>query len=1660
MSFIERKTKFDSLNEAQKQKWTSDAMRRVQAGQKFGPSDSQFKLIEISDPGAKPGLVFDPSTLTWQRDVREVSQSARNLRGELKANLKQLTNEMQGGFSWFTTWAGTKHSRIAKTIESTNSQIGSFLEKTRPTVNNLHRQAQVGSAWVNQWIGGKYRKAAPIASRGFGTLTDRARPILVSLQKEAITNTALAASWATAKHKQLQPTISDIAFRATRSVGGIGEQATAGVSILSARYPSLGRGVGVIKQGSGIAKDILAPTAQAIRYEAQNNLMLGANWLNQKLIGTRSAAIQMAENIPVTFKDKVAMGAAEMAYRFRQMGPIPRWGTIGIGLVAASAWLWGSVKSRSGPDANIPPNYIPGQQAQQKVLDVPWSSPYQGTASDEATAYQNNLLRLSPLMIPLVAQRIYGRLPKRWQENIFLATRFLEDATPYRVGRIFGLSGKFSSFLTPETVNVGIKRLLGGAGRLTPYGGTFARAMNMTHDQLVGMLEKRLETGVSALTFTKAKGPFMKLEGSDIALRFYESTSRFGMSFSLYGASEAQVTPSMRGAFVEQRMRQMVGLSGKGVQEHLFTGNLRDWRSGLLRILHDRIPGGKAYLERYASIPKWDKNAIKWLQRSGLEEDLWTPGYTMGRTGARRMVGGVLFDFMRSPWHLLRSGGAAIGMDIGSATSLRSMGKKASRFGLIAWAGITAFSYANETLRGALTAPLWNVYERARLLQARISDKLGFTDIRKQHEKVHPWSAAAIITLPLFALSGAKFIRRTTVANIHEIVRTRRRMDVGAPIQWDRGNAMPLREVPFARASARIETKIARSRLFSRKVLDPRTNKLIREMTPLAKFGPVALLGITAALFAPFILGTKYSEQEYADIFSGKKPIPIRKGRFWEFGNTPYEGGRIGYFRMHKAAQRKIDAEQKVPGSRRRSILRSLRDPYWREKESYDTRPYPITSTPFEEVPFIGPILARTFGRFFKPPKLMHTAEWKAGQEYEPFGQDMAPSRELGGLRAPTPHDPLGWRAQVREATYKTTEFMGLRGFFFQSMLFEHAFGGQGAYARAHTLQPARFKSFTDKWYEAELGGMGGTNELFRRLFPRPQRGVEVNPLQNRMPRWMPGADYFINFKEGDPYNKVPYGESRLPGTGFEAKYPELKGINPEQYPSWAKFEILADVAPWSVQTRIQRAAAYKDFGEDPSLRAHLEDIDWQMEQVKRKKEFANYDFNRDLQTVSGRVSEILPTGEFRLSEYPHHLFKPAGLRFGVAATSKMLRNINGMTKEAADQRAFEQQGEAQQYMADALIGRDVKLKIPVGGMSRPDVDARIFAGGTNINRELAKRGLAAPEGEASATAGLTARLYGKLVEGIGHLPQKVPGPFFLFTKFYNEADPIEEYQRSQLYGSSSRMWNKPFQNFIRPYFYQTLAKLTPGEFVPRHTQKQRDVDMLFDRLEFLKQIQGGGSGGRTAVGMNATGNEQVAVSAMPYRERPYMQEFVKETDPRRRERILAMVSNDMQRALLGQWTRQYSEASGQSLPASNPKARMDAAITLAQSQIGAADYKMPGNDWVGWNKGVEIEDVKAIFLRNEGYDTHDFNIWDDRVVSLERKPYLKGSHEYLTSRPLDMTTSILSSGYDRRNRGLSLVSEHTSRSISGKLTVYNMSNRKGQDEQAYLEARDSLLTS
>lgn len=116
---------------------------------------------------------------------------------------------------------------------------------------------------------------------------------------------------------------------------------------------------------------------------------------------------------------------------------------------------------------------------------------------------------------------------------------------------------------------------------------------------------------------------------------------------------------------------------------------------------------------------------------------------------------------------------------------------------------------------------------------------------------------------------------------------------------------------------------------------------------------------------------------------------------------------------------------------------------------------------------------------------------------------------------------------------YNITEMGGAYGFFTESVL------GEMKPAGTKMAESSEMTSFSRSFWDMNIGNLGGDpNEIFRRFLPRDTSiGKNYNPVPNRMPSWMPGADNFIDFQHGDPYTKVAKGEMRLPGEAYERLY-------------------------------------------------------------------------------------------------------------------------------------------------------------------------------------------------------------------------------------------------------------------------------------------------------------------------------------------------------------------------------------------------------------------------------------------------------------------------------------------------------------------------------------------
>src|SRR6056300_1326365 len=323
--------------------------------------------------------------------------------------------------------------------------------------------------------------------------------------------------------------------------------------------------------------------------------------------------------------------------------------------------------------------------------------------------------------------------------------------------------------------------------------------------------------------------------------------------------------------------------------------------------------------------------------------------------------------------------------------------------------------------------------------------------------------------------------------------------------------------------------------------------------------------------------GMMENPDELKEIYSGEKLVEVKKGRWWEAGATPYEGGETRYFRPHAYVQMMTKAKDRsVWGDEvdeynplTRFLLKNFT--YHLERKNYYDRPYPITGAAFEDVPVLGGILSATIGRVIKPTKLMHEEELRrvgaGGINEIAYQTEYGSSPELGQIPPGVPTSPYGTMASLGKIQYQFRELEGLTGYgknVLQKMFTGREILGTRQYIMANSnMMSSTIRDFWDQ----DLGGFAFMSEPIRRLLPRPRAEIETyNPIMNSMPSYLPDK-----FKQGDPYRLIDNGAVRLPGKGYEAVNPDVAGMDPEDYPLIHKYKIMADVAPQSRVTMKMR---------------------------------------------------------------------------------------------------------------------------------------------------------------------------------------------------------------------------------------------------------------------------------------------------------------------------------------------------------------------------------------------------------------------------------------------------------------------------------------------------------
>lgn len=718
------------------------------------------------------------------------------------------------------------------------------------------------------------------------------------------------------------------------------------------------------------------------------------------------------------------------------------------------------------------------------------------------------------------------------------------------------------------------------------------------------------------------------------------------------------------------------------------------------------------------------------------------------------------------------------------------------------------------------------------------------------------------------------------------------------------------------------------------------------------------------ALVLPFIPGALVPSErpeKLEALYSGQERVAIKKGRWWEFGRSPYEGARIDRFQEHWYPRMLARGKEKAiwgedePGPLRRWYIENFT--YELEQKHYWDRPYPISGSALEDVPFLGPILSSTLGRMFKPPRFMHVEEWmragREGSEYKTMPSKYQEVTLPGELDKGEPISPYGVKGVVGEEAYRMQEMVGLPGFSMASLK-EKMTGTQDLFAQEAQLESARRMYGAEREYwDKELGGGLGTTELIRRLYPHRRRQIELyNPIPNTMPNWLPGpGDRSPDFRHGDPYVKIAEGETRLPGEGYAALHPELRGVAPEDYPLIHKFKILADVAPYS-----------ESYGQ------HL-----------------------------GIIRSMARSGQLSPEEMREYH-----------------RTINEIS-----QRKTKKVFHEYQY-------KD-KSRSP---MQRVLADANEREKGPENNRSW------------------FAETIGSYWETIAHkadTPAEFLTPVSPASKLLHMRTAIEDYEKTQVWGTESAFWEHPLRDFLKPAV-QSAVHAAGLDYIPGDVSDRRELEEYFDILKYVKHTrlkraaesekdfsfaqEMESKRRETLFGVNPyTFNFTHIMRALPRRERDYFNAF-SDADMAERAEIYKMIPENEKALYLARWKMKdaddiqmavkkglldeeqiakaevvvsalYEDKATEGMPkdkklwAEYLATRMSnesypdwyRRTKLLEQKLGGR--QLPGPDWVGWHPAVDLEDIKLKIVKDAGENMYEYDLWPDRLRAIARRPQI-----------------------------------------------------------------------
>ena len=761
-------------------------------------------------------------------------------------------------------------------------------------------------------------------------------------------------------------------------------------------------------------------------------------------------------------------------------------------------------------------------------------------------------------------------------------------------------------------------------------------------------------------------------------------------------------------------------------------------------------------------------------------------------------------------------------------------------------------------------------------------------------------------------------------------------------------------------------------------------------------YGAIAMTAIYAGLTGQ--LGTKETPNEIGQYNRGEKLEVVRRAQNWEGGSEAYEGAEPLYHRPTFIA-RLISGTMSSGSSNRGMVEEFLLKnfTYELERESYYTKPAPITSAAFDTLPMVY-LAIKPLADLIKRPKLMHEEMWHQDGQYMEVseGLDPLPNMAIGGEGMAAPVSPYSYSRVISKVVNQAQAFAGIRGFYTKEAT--KLIGGFTGIAdqRKELESYSENVDMTSRFYDLHTGGgfMGVpfVSEIIRRFMVKNNADT-YNPIPNDLPSWLPES-----MRYGNPYTSLAHGgaEYRMPGEGYASLNPEMKGVDPENYSTAHRFKILGNIAPWSNEYRDTRDQIESEISRGIISKEGYRDYYNTLQNIKdRQKKLAfnpylydpsNYD------SIIGRVKNLDPE---------NLAFELEGVtgKFTLAGVTNNAGDLVGQLNLEIHEAAKVRKQNASEFQRLIEKGEFVKVTMPKSVGHAVNERGHIMAAVTkpltqlSYNAALARNANVATEDSVIgqyAMGGFAGKTAGRAYQAFTHAATSLTAPVEFISKFgfspgmklMPERTAREEYEQFNLYGTRVRLWQNPLTHWFGSSAKSFAHNVVGLDFVSPGVQKQRDVEEYFDKAKYVKYK----SAERAA---NLAGNDEMAIAyksmardtmiggsgfvgdtrfrnLMKGNEGAYALGMAAEINPYEQNKILSVLPEHKRRIMAGKYGQQDQAAINRMLQASPiSEAGMDYLDKLNNLQRSDG-YLMEGSSAQAYNMQKQENEEYSDFRRRK----------------------------------------------------------------------------------------------